>query len=276
MRPGVSTDVRRPRPPPIKPGSDRPKYQRIADDLRARIRSGEYPGGSALPSQRRLSEDYRVTLMTLRQALAVLVAEGVIEQQAGRGTFVLRAGPSHSLQSLLSLVDELARQRVELVTDVLARSVRRLPGHVATALQVDQGWCGLRLERLRAVDGRALLHQVSWVPEPWGGQIRDRDFAVVPLYAALAEASGLRPSWAEENLGAIGATARLAALTGRPIGSPMLSMSRITMDDSGRPLVADAATVLDTRLRLVTERHADTLRYAWRWPDPAADADDGA
>ena len=57
-----------------------PRYHRIADALRARIRGGEWAAGAPLPNQRRLAREFGVTLMTLRQALelgavAVLVEE---------------------------------------------------------------------------------------------------------------------------------------------------------------------------------------------------------
>src|SRR5262245_32093065 len=46
-----------------------PRYHRIAETLRGRIRDGEWTAGAPLPNQRRLARDFGVTLMTLRQAL---------------------------------------------------------------------------------------------------------------------------------------------------------------------------------------------------------------
>ncbi|WP_329367133.1 GntR family transcriptional regulator [Streptomyces sp. NBC_00669] len=63
-------------------------YERIADDLRQRIRAGELSPGDRLPSETALSEEYDKSLPTLRQALGLLQAEGLIEKQHGRGNFV--------------------------------------------------------------------------------------------------------------------------------------------------------------------------------------------
>lgn len=63
------------------------KYERIADDLRAKITAGAYPDGK-LPAETDLTGAYRVSLATVRQALGVLRAEGVIESRHGTGTFV--------------------------------------------------------------------------------------------------------------------------------------------------------------------------------------------
>lgn len=241
-----------------------PKYRRIAADLGERIRAGQYQGGSVLPSQRRLSEDYSVTLMTMRQALQLLEADGLIAQQAGRGTFVLPLPLSHHLQSLRSLADELSAQGVALRTDVLARHDRKLPRDVAQRVGTLAGPRGLRLERLRTVAGRPVVHQVSWVPEPWGPQIRECDFTAEPLYAALARVCGLVVARAQEVLSAEGLSERLAAQLDLPVGRPVLVMERTTYDDQDRAFVADLAVILDQRVRVVTERRPASVTNSWR------------
>ena len=74
-----------------RPGGDQEdalKYVAIYRDLRGKIATGEYEPGQRLPSQLELARTYEVTLMTLRQALAELAAEGLVEASHGRGTFV--------------------------------------------------------------------------------------------------------------------------------------------------------------------------------------------
>jgi GntR family transcriptional regulator len=77
-------------------GADQPapgqsRYGWLAASLRARITQGEWVPGTALPAEAALAREHGVALGTLRQALALLVAEGLLERQHGRGTFV-RAG----------------------------------------------------------------------------------------------------------------------------------------------------------------------------------------
>ena len=63
--------------------------QRTADTLRARIRSGEdYAPGSKLPNENHLSLELGVSRTTLREAIRILVAEGLLQVQRGKGTFV--------------------------------------------------------------------------------------------------------------------------------------------------------------------------------------------
>src|SRR5258705_10750651 len=65
-----------------------PRYHRIAETLRERIRAGELAAGARLDNQRQLAKSFGVTLMTLRQALEVLAREHLITRSHGLGTFV--------------------------------------------------------------------------------------------------------------------------------------------------------------------------------------------
>src|SRR5688572_30732685 len=69
-------------------GAKAPKYQRIASALRADIREGTYGPGDRLPAETALMERFKVSLPTLRQAIGLLRAEGLVESRHGIGTFV--------------------------------------------------------------------------------------------------------------------------------------------------------------------------------------------
>src|SRR2546425_54014 len=85
-------------PGKLDPTSDRPIYKQIADQLRSAIESGEYPPGEALPSEAALSGTFAVTRMTVRQALDVLKAEGLVRSEHGRGVFVRERPQVRSLR----------------------------------------------------------------------------------------------------------------------------------------------------------------------------------
>jgi DNA-binding GntR family transcriptional regulator len=69
--------------------SKTPRYREVAIDLRRRLADGEFAIGSTLPSITALQEEYEVLgLNTIRQALAVLQDERLVESIQGRGTFV--------------------------------------------------------------------------------------------------------------------------------------------------------------------------------------------
>ncbi|MEU5158583.1 GntR family transcriptional regulator [Streptomyces sp. NPDC020875] len=64
------------------------RYERIAGQLRERIRAGELKPGQRLPAETALTKEYRTSLPTMRDALALLLAEGLIDKKHGVGNFV--------------------------------------------------------------------------------------------------------------------------------------------------------------------------------------------
>ena len=71
------------------PGGDADlAYVQVADDIAARIASGELAKGTRLRSERELAEHYEVSYGTLRHAMKVLRERELIKTIHGRGTFI--------------------------------------------------------------------------------------------------------------------------------------------------------------------------------------------
>jgi GntR family transcriptional regulator len=73
----------------IDPTARLPPYLQLAEIIRGRIASGEYPKGSRLPSEAEFMEEFEIGRNTARRAVAVLRDEGTVETVATRGTYVL-------------------------------------------------------------------------------------------------------------------------------------------------------------------------------------------
>ena len=68
-----------------------PVYLRVLDDLRSRIRSGLLEPGARVPSRNAIIANYGVGETAAKHALAVLLAEGLIEAKPGSGCYVRKA-----------------------------------------------------------------------------------------------------------------------------------------------------------------------------------------
>lgn len=110
---------------------DRPAYLRIADTLRSGIRDGSLPPGSRLPTMAELCVVHGVSEIVVRQAIALLRGEGLIETRRGGGTIVKHVPPAR----------RVAMDRYRVVTAPMA-----VP---ATTFTHDQriGWDEYRLDR---------------------------------------------------------------------------------------------------------------------------------
>ena len=69
------------------------KYEAIAKEIRSRITDGIYKVESLIPDQVTLSEEFKVSRMTIKKALDILAMEGLIYRQRGSGTFVMKNSP---------------------------------------------------------------------------------------------------------------------------------------------------------------------------------------
>lgn len=68
--------------------------QRIAQDIRDKIASGQYAPGDKLPSLRELIAHYGVSAEPVRSALLILQAEGLVEGHQGKGVYVTERSSS--------------------------------------------------------------------------------------------------------------------------------------------------------------------------------------
>ena len=96
-----------------------PLHEQVADDIRQRIRAGEFEVGGKLPSLRDLRDLYAVAEVTVHTAIRELQREGVLVSSQGRGTFVAAVPGDPDDRT-----DELKRMRHDM--SALVRRVERL------------------------------------------------------------------------------------------------------------------------------------------------------
>ncbi|MGZ5178348.1 MAG: GntR family transcriptional regulator [Burkholderiales bacterium] len=86
--------------------SGAPRYMQLASVLRHEIASGKWPVGHQLPTVQKISEDYGLAKITVRQAFAILVQDDLIVSERGRGTYVRGLGPKPD-PSLRSAINDM-------------------------------------------------------------------------------------------------------------------------------------------------------------------------
>lgn len=87
--------------------SNIPLYVQLADLIRDQIRRGEIRVGDKLPSETEMIEQYHLGRLTIRDALSILVNEGILEKHHGKGTFCKTdiLAPKYKVDVLLNLSD---------------------------------------------------------------------------------------------------------------------------------------------------------------------------
>ncbi len=142
------------------------RYGWLAALLRSRITAGEWAPGSAIPAEPALAREHGVALGTVRQAVGVLVDEGLLERLHGSGTFVRNGLSGASMLRFFRF-----RQRDGDAAEVPASAIldrRVVPAEAApaAALGLDAGAPLLALRRVRSLAGAPRLVERLWLPLP--------------------------------------------------------------------------------------------------------------
>lgn len=229
-----------------------PRYHQIAEALRQRIRDGVLAPGERLPNQRRLAQEFGVTLMTLRQALEGLERDGLIVRRHGLGTFVAAPSIDYDILALRRFAGDLTALGEQVTTRVLQTRFLPADRRAAAALAVGPQARVLMLERLRLVDGHPMSLQRSFLPTALGEEVLKADLTTTPLRQVLEYKLGLTLTRARETVAAIRLPAREARELGCRPGVPAFQSERTSFAGS-RPVVFDRVFIPGDRFRIVRE-----------------------
>lgn len=209
------------------------KTRSVYLSLRAELSSGMRAPGDLLPSEAKLAQSYGVGRVTVRRALAALVAEGWVETRAGAGTIVRppRAAPLSA--DISGVLPQLVEMSEATTARLLSFAYVEAPAPVAAALDLPEGARVQRATRVRLSDGRPFSHLTTYVPEDLASGYSEADLASQPLFRLL-ERAGIRLGRAEQSVTATAASPDVAGVLEVPVGAPLLSLSRTVRDGAGR------------------------------------------
>jgi DNA-binding GntR family transcriptional regulator len=216
-----------------------PKYHRVADALRTEIRTGELHPGQRLPAETALVERFRVSLPTVRQALSVLRAEGLIESRHGVGTFVKE---QRRLQRRSRGRYGRARGDQQLLTHHLRHEIAfagrgPAPAHIAQIMGVEPG-AEVVIRRRNLVNkdtGAPEEIGASYLPISVAGGSFLEEPAVVPkaLFLCVEDLTGRRYTRAREQWIARMPTAEESVILELPTGAPVMHVVHTAYDEHG-------------------------------------------
>ena len=211
-----------------------PRYTQLYRHLAEAITAGALETDAQLPPERDLAEMTEVSRVTVRKAVAQLVAEGMLEQRRGAGTFVRPQPPKmeHSLSALVSFT-EYMRQRGKTSSSHILRRGLFLP---SPDEQMALGLAGAdrvaRVDRLRFADGMAMALEWSSLPMDI---LPDPERVETSLYDVL-RARGSAPTRAVQRITAVNLSPADARLLHLPDAAAALRIDRTAYLPSGRPI----------------------------------------
>lgn len=221
--------------------------RQIADILRHQIHTGAL--GDTLPSEQQLAAEHDTSRNTIRDALALLRDEGLIDRGPRVGTRVTGRKMDHGLDALLGLQETLAgcgtvRNEVRVGRSITA------PPVVARRLGSNPGDQVVYLERLRYLGDQPLSLDLTYLAPGIGTRVLDHDLANIDVFVLLEQLSGQSLGSADLAVEAIPADRHTAAILDIPSGAPLLMLERLTRLDDGTPVDLEYIRMRGDRITL--------------------------
>ncbi len=214
-----------------------PLWAQFRDVVRGKILQGELAVGDKLPTEAEFGEQYGISRIVVREALADLVRNGLIYKIRGQGAFVsARERDEDFVSTVLGFSDEMERKGRTVRTQVLRQELRAPTAHEASSLGLAEDGQVVALKRLRSVDGELQLLVETAVPADLVPGLHRTRLENRSLYDVLRRQYGLRIVRAERWIDAIQPDAETCELLGMKEPEPLLRIESIAYGANGRPL----------------------------------------
>lgn len=216
----------------FSPDDPAPLYLRLQSAIRDAVDAGSLAPGDALPPERELAAELGISRVTVRKALAGLVAAGLLTQKRGSGTYVAQAPQKveQPLSRLTSFSEDMRARGLTPTVRILDRTVSLPSPEEAMTFGLKVGERVSRLHRLRLADGVPMAIELASVPQAY---LPDPAAVDGSLYLTLEE-RGIRPVRALQRLTAANIGAAEAALLDVQPGSAVLKIERVSYLADGR------------------------------------------
>lgn len=210
-------------------GKPRPtRYRDIATRLQKEIRLGNVAVGGLLPTETELMARYSASRQTVREALRILMDQGLIVRRAGLGSVVIAAEPpvlfTHSVKSL----SEWLRYSNETYRDVVGSRELVADRKLAALLKCEPGKSWFLIEAVRRSDQFAapLGWTEIYVLRKFAGVVKRSDHGRAPVHEQIAKMYGQTTEYAQMEIFVRGMPAAIAKALGVKSGSPALTVVR--------------------------------------------------
>jgi len=224
------------------------RYRDIAADLHRRIDAGDFGAGRLLPSESSLSATYSASRVTVRKALELLRAEGLVDSRQGFGWFVSGEPVRQHLAHLGTIEAQLEAEGRRSRREILDFAFLDAPERVRRVLGTDRV---LKVRRVNRADDEPFAIVTVWCPEHLGASLSRDQVEQRSFYESLPIAL----TSATQTIGADVAEADVAELLGIPVGSPVLVCRRTTRDGDGRAVLLGEYVFPGHRTEFSVELH---------------------
>ncbi|MEZ8887823.1 UTRA domain-containing protein [Vibrio sp. 10N.222.51.C8] len=205
---------------------------RIKASIREQLQSGIFTEGQKLPSERELSELFSTTRITLKDALVSLETEGLIYREERRGWYVSPERIRYNPLSRSHFHQMIREQHRIAETRLLSTRTEMATGDYAKALEIEQITPIHVIERLRFIDGRAVLFVENVLKAPLFDGVLSENLTM-SLTGIYREKYGYETQRSRFDVIPTSAPAHVAKALNLAEGQPVLKICRVNYKQDG-------------------------------------------
>lgn len=230
-----------------------PLYQQIREIMRDKIESGEWERGTLIPGENELCKMFDVSRGTVRQALAELVEDGLLERKQGKGTYVSGRKITDSLVEFASFTQRMLRLGFRPSSTLLSVDRVLASDGIARWLQITKDSPVVRIERLRLVDDNPVMFERCFLPGHLFEGLEKHDVGNTPLYDILRNEYGVIPVRSEEYFEPTLIRDYESLILGVKKGSPALFLETVAYTEDNTPILLSRGIVRGDKCRFYFE-----------------------
>lgn len=214
-----------------------PVYYQIKNKIQEWIVSKEYLPGEKLPSENELAKIFKVSRLTVRQAISVLDQEKLVFRKRGEGTFVTNDSKLIDSFGLAfsGFMDDLFYQVSKSKTKSVEIERVKATKSIQTKLEIDDEYV-YRVQRVRLLNNLLFAFTVNYLPELIGSKISKEMLMKEPMLKILEVDLGYEFDEAFQTIEASFSDQDVSDKLEIPSGSPILFVERIMYDKKSKPI----------------------------------------
>jgi DNA-binding GntR family transcriptional regulator len=220
----------------LKQDDQIPLYIQLKESIRSSIINGELKFGDKIPTELELSEEHKISRITVRKAIVDLVEEGYLVKRQGKGTFVNKRKIERKIVHFLSFSDACKANGLEASSKVIKTEIIQPTTKDKKMLQLDDGDALLFIQRVRyAGDSPIMIENNYFSYKEYHSLLNENLEGSV--YRILEEKLGVKPSGSSElSLEIIRAGDEEMQLLNIASGEPLFYMDTTVIDENDRPV----------------------------------------
>ncbi len=244
--------------------SDIPLYSQLVSIVSRNISAGTLAPGDLLPSEAELCKAFDVSRSTVRQAIGMLEAEGLVVRKQGRGTFVAEPKMRRKTDTVYSFTSEISAMGLTPSSTIIDFEVMEPTPEVVRVLELSNPKTPVyRFTRIRNVNGEPLILETSYYPQYIYPKLTRELLQTHSFYSLLYEV-GIVPYSAMDTYEAVSLSESEAKLLGCKAGDCAFSAQRRTRTEAGMVYEVTNSLIRGDRVKLDVFLHKDGVSFARR------------